>query len=195
MMHIPKSLRRTSLLLGAALVAACLAACGRVTTTSHGPAPGPAPETYVEIEPNDSPALADFVTIVDGDSYLVVDGHVEAIGFDVVDHIEFEASEPVEIDFFLEGFGPGADVDVTIYDPLDDVVLATYAAGGATESGTIVVHEPGRPFQFVIEAFVEDAGWSLELRAFPHACGCGAATLDDDGAAPEVAPLEALPAA
>ncbi|MEM6672623.1 MAG: hypothetical protein AAF726_07245 [Planctomycetota bacterium] len=173
MKHLPKSLFRTSLFLGAALVALFLAGCSQTTSVPVGRFP----TTYVEIEPNDTPFLADFVTVLDSRSFLLVDGYVDAIGVDVVDHIEFESSEPVEIEFFLEAFGPGADVDVSIYDPIADVVLATYAVGGPSEFGTIFVNEPWRPFQFVIEAFDRDAAWTLELRAFPHPCGCSTMTL------------------
>lgn len=178
MQHLPNTLRRTTLFLGAALAIAYLAGCGHTTYVGSGPG-APRPDTYVELEPNDTPFLADFVTVVDPSTFLVVDGHVEAIGIDVVDHIEFEADQPVEIEFFLEAFGPFGDVDVSIYDPIADVVLATYASAGSFESGTIVVHEPGRPFQFVIEAFDEDSAWSLELVGYEHVCGCAAAT---DGA-------------
>lgn len=170
MQHLPKSLRRTSLCLGAALATLYLAGCGHVQYTA-GPS-GPQPDTYVELEPNDSPAFADFVSIVDPATYLLVDGHVQAVGLDIVDHIEFEASEPVEIEFFLEAFGPYGDVDVSIYDPIDQVILATYASDGPYESGTIVVHDPGRPFQFVIEAFMEDSPWTLELVGHSHVCNC-----------------------
>ena len=199
MQHLPQSLLRTSIFLGAALAVTFFAGCGHVTHVG-GPS-GPAPDRFQELEINDSPALADFVTVMDSRSFLVIDGHVEAIGVDVVDHIEFESSEPIEIDFFLEAFGPYGDVDVSIYDPIADEVLATYAVSGSFESGTIVVHEPWRPFQFVIDAYIEDAAWSLELVAFPHSCNCLAATSpesasegDDsaiDGAA-AVLPIEIL---
>ncbi|MEM9381226.1 MAG: hypothetical protein AAGB93_14835 [Planctomycetota bacterium] len=181
MQQLPKSLLRTSLLLGALLALFAATGCGRVTHVG-GPS-NPAPESFVEREPNDSPWMADFVSFVDRNSFLLVDGHVEAIGVDVVDHIEFEATEPVEIEFFLEAFGPFGDVDVSIYDPIDDVVLGTYAISGAYESGTIVVHEPGRPFQFVIEAYSDDSPWTLELVAYPHACACSATSAPSgDGA-------------
>lgn len=191
MQPLPSSLRRTTLCLGAALAALALTGCGH-THYSSGPG-APRPDTYVELEPNDTPFLADFVSIVDPSTFLVVDGHVEAIGVDIVDHIEFEASEPVEIDFVLEAFGPFADVDVSIYDPIADVILATYTTSGPIETGTIVVHEPGRPFQFVIEAYLEDASWSLELVGFEHACGCNApAGMEGPGEveAPGLAPAE-----
>jgi len=180
MQHLPKSLRRTSLCLGATLAALYLNGCGHVHYTP-GPS-GPQPDTYVELEPNDSPAFADFVSIVDPSTFLLVDGHVEAVGLDIVDHIEFEASEPVEIEFFLEAFGPYGDVDVSIYDPIDQVILATYASDGPYESGTIVVHDPGRPFQFVIEAFMEDSPWTLELVGFSHICSCDGPASTEGGA-------------
>jgi len=131
----------------------------------------PSPDSYVELEPNDTPSLADFVAITDSATFLTVEGHVQAIGFDVVDHLEFEACEPMELRFFLEAHAPFGDVDVSVYDPIDQVILGTYASGGPTEIGTLLIHEPGRPFQFVIDAFVEDTPWCLMLEGFPAPLG------------------------
>ncbi len=134
----------------------------------------PGPDSFVELEPNDTPGLADFVAITDSATFLTVEGHVQAIGFDVVDHIEFEACEPMELRFYLEAHAPFGDVDVSIYDPIDQVILGTYASGGPTEVGTLLIHEPGRPFQFVIDAFIEDTSWCLQLEGFPALLGASA---------------------
>ncbi|MGB0332989.1 MAG: hypothetical protein ACPGPE_14360 [Planctomycetota bacterium] len=131
----------------------------------------PGPDAFVELEPNDAPNMADFVAITDSATFLTVEGHVQAIGFDVVDHIEFEACEPMELRFYLEAHAPFGDVDVSIYDPIDQVILGTYASGGPFEVGTLLIHEPGRPFQFVIDAFVEDTPWCLQLEGFPALLG------------------------
>jgi hypothetical protein len=169
MQSCPRSLCRSVLVLGAALAIVFASGCSDVTHVSHHP---PAqPELYFELEPNDFPETPDFVAVLDSRSFLVVQGSVEAVGFDIVDHIEFAASEPIEIEFYLDGLGPLADVDVTIYDPIANQILGVYASGG-DESGTIVVHEAGRPFQFVIEAFGGPADWDLELVAYPHGCHC-----------------------
>lgn len=170
---LPLSLRRSTLVLGAALAATLLASCTR-SSHHHGGGHGssPQPDVFVEIEPNDSPNFPDFVAVLDRYSWLEVEGDVQAVGFDIVDHIEFEAAEPMELDFTLTAFGAFGDVDVTIYDPIDNVVLGTYATSGSTEFGTIVVHEAGRPFQFVIEAFDTDSPWVLEIEGFPHSCNC-----------------------
>ena len=141
----------------------------------------PAPDSFVELEPNDTPGLADFVAITDSGTFLTVDGHVQAIGFDVVDHLEFEACEPMELRFYLEAHAPFGDVDVSIYDPIDQVILGTYASGGPSEVGTLLIHEPGRPFQFVIDAFIEDTSWCLQLEGFPALLGASApSTLERD---------------
>ena len=62
-------------------------------------------------------------------------------------------------------------MDVSIYDPIDQVILGTYASGGPSEIGTLLIHQPGRPFQFVIDAFVEDTPWCLQLEGFPAPLG------------------------
>lgn len=168
MRSAPISLRRSVLILGATLALSIVAGCG--DTVHVGPSAPAGPEYVVELEPNDFPEWPDFIGVLDDLSYLVVQGNVEAIGFDIVDHIEFEAQTPLEIEFYLDGLGPIGDVDVTIYDPIAHVVLGTYAGPG-DESGTIVVHEAYRPFQFVIEAFDVETDWDLEIVAFPYSCG------------------------
>ena len=143
---------------------------------------------YYELEPNDFPEAPDFVAVLDGLRHVAVRGSVEAVGYDIVDHIEFEAAEPIEIDFYLTGLNVSSDVDVTIYDPIADLILGVYAGIG-DESGTIIVHDPGRPFQFVIEAFGIDADWDLELIAYPHGCYCGdGVSAAQEGDVPDSAP-------
>ena len=149
------------------LVAALAPACDQVHVGPYLPSP----DSFVELEPNDTPSIADFVAITDSTTFLTVEGHVQAIGFDVVDHLEFEACEPMELRFYLEAHAPFGDVDVSIYDPIDQVILGTYASGGPSEIGTLLIHEPGRPFQFVIDAFVEDTPWCLQLEGFPAPLG------------------------
>ncbi|MDG1984662.1 MAG: hypothetical protein P8M11_08845 [Planctomycetota bacterium] len=151
----------------AALLLALAPACDNV----HIGSTAPGPDAFVELEPNDTPSMADFIAVTDALTCLTVEGHVQAIGFDVVDHLEFEACEPMELRFYLEAHAPFGDVDVSIYDPIDHVILGTYASGGPTEVGTLLIHEAGRPFQFVIDAFVEDTTWCLQIEGFPAAFG------------------------
>lgn len=179
MQRPPFSLRLAPL----GLVLPLLPACDNVYV-GHS---APVPDSFVELEPNDTPSLADFVAVTDSLTYLTVDGHVQAIGFDVVDHLEFEACEPMELRFFLEAHAPFGDVDVSIYDPIDQVILGTYASGGPTETGTLLIHEPGRPFQFVIDAFIEDTSWCLQLEGFPAHLGAEAPARPGAGPAPGLA--------
>lgn len=173
--------------LSPAFLAALLASsCGNVTV--GGATPGPA--AFVELEPNDTPAMADFITVTDRWSHLTVEGYVQAIGVDVVDHLEFQAAEPMELTFHLTAHAPFGDVDVTIYDPIAGVVLGTYASGGPSEVGSLLILEPGRPFQFVIDAFVEDTPWCLELEGWPLPLG---ATGPDEPAHDEPGPANGEP--
>ncbi len=127
---------------------------------SCGPPP---PAVYQEFEPNDSPFFPDRIAVVDAYTLLYVDGYVEAFGFDIVDHLEFHSATPATYDFRIDALSAHGDVDVTIYDPVADVVVGVYAFSGPVEAGRITVHEPDRPFQIIIEAYVLDTAWSLEL--------------------------------
>lgn len=167
---LPSALKRSAAVLTAVLAASWLTGC-RPATHYHGP-PAPQPDYFTELEPNDTPDFPDFVGYLNESSFVVVEGHVEAVGFDIVDHIEFETDEVMEIDFTLEAFGAYGDVDVSIYDPIANQIVGTYATDGRYEVGTLIIHEPGRPFQFIIEAFDSNTAWSLELIGYPHACAC-----------------------
>lgn len=161
---------RSNPLVLALLATVTLASCDNV----HVGRAVPRPDSFLELEPNDTPALADFITVTDRWTLLTVEGYVQAVGFDVVDHLEFEASEPMELSFHLEAHAPFGDVDVSIYDPIAGVVLGTYASGGPSEVGTLLVLEPGRPFQFVIDAFLVDTPWCLHLEGWPLPLGAEA---------------------
>lgn len=167
MRSILRSFHRSAQVLGAVLAVAGVSGCGSSTHVHVPPPPPTGPVVYAELEPNDHPAFPDFVSVLDCQSHLAVLGSVEAFGFDIVDHIEFQAAEPMELDFYLEPLTAFGDVDVSIYDPISGLVLNTYALAGG-ESGTLVIHEAGRPFQFVITAFGAASDWDLELLGFPY---------------------------
>ncbi len=181
MRSTPRSLRRSALIVGAVLAVACASSCGSSVAVQVPPPPPTGPVVYVELEPNDFPDFPDFVSVLDRRSHLAVLGSVEAFGLDVVDHIEFQAAEPMELDFYLEPLTAFGDVDVSIYDPIAGVVLNTYAFAGG-ESGTLVIHEAGRPFQFIVYAFGAASDWDLELIGFPYFGRRSGADVESDDA-------------
>ena len=63
-------------------------------------------------------------------------------------------------------------------------------SGGPSEVGSLLILEPGRPFQFVIDAFVEDTPWCLELEGWPLPLG---ATGPDEPAHDEPGPANGEP--
>lgn len=162
----PRSTRARSL--GLAALGALAGGCGDGSHYHHNPGPPPGPPVYAELEPNDSPYYPDRIGYVDPYTLLYVDGHVEYVGFDIVDHIEFISERPAAYDFRIDALSPFGDVDVTIYDPLAGVVVAEYFFSGPTEWGRIVVHDYNRPFQIIVEAYGLDTFWSLELAGAPY---------------------------
>jgi hypothetical protein len=108
--------------------------------------------------------MPDRIGVVDAYTLLYVDGHVEVVpGVDIVDHIEFLAATPAAFDFRIDALSAYGDVDVTVYDPVADVVVGVFAVSGSVEYGRVVVHQANRPFQLIIEAYQYDTFWSLEL--------------------------------
>lgn len=156
----PDRLRTLALAALAATAAGCYDDDGDDECGHCGPPP---PPVYQEIEPNDSPFFPDQIGVVDPYTFLYVDGYVEAVGFDIVDHLEFFSAVPATYDFRIDALSPGGDVDVTVYDPVADVIVGVYAFSGPVEAGRITVHQANRPFQIIIEAYLVDTAWSLEL--------------------------------
>lgn len=176
----PSSARACAL---GALLALPLASChdGDGDCSHCEPPPPPPAPVYEEIEPNDSPYFPDRLGVVDRYTLLYVDGHVEAIGLDVVDHLEFHSATPATYDFRVDAWSAYGDVDVTVYDPLADVVVGVFAVSGPYELGRVVVHQPDRPFQLILEAYLHDTYWTVELAGGPYS-GFGALTAGAGGA-------------
>jgi hypothetical protein len=158
----------------------------------------PPPPSYVEIEPNDSPLTPDRISVVDAYTLLYVDGHVEVVpGVDIVDHIEFLSATPAAYDFRIDALSAYGDIDVTVYDPVADVVVGVFAVSGSVEFGRVVVHQANRPFQLIIEAYQYDTFWSLELVGdfysgyLASTAGPGDGTLSRQETAGDAAPLGA----
>lgn len=126
------------------------------------------PPLYGEIEPNDTPYTPDFIGTVHEGTHLIVEGHVQAHGgWDDYDHFEFVAAEPSGFDFSVYGFAPGADLDVMVWDPDADAVVAWWDGPWNPEEGSFVVEEAGKTFVIAIEAYLVDSSYSFELVGFP----------------------------
>lgn len=158
--------RRPTLLAGLALVASC----------THGgsghppPPPGsPGPTILLEIEPNDSPYAPDFVGPVHTLTHFVMQGYVEAPGgFDVYDHFEIVANEPVWIDFELRGLHPVADLDLHLWDPDGEEIVASYDSPWDPEFGSFTLDWAGKAVVLLVVAHLVDTDYDLEIRAAPH---------------------------
>ena len=126
---------------------------------------------FGELEPNDSPYEPDFLGGIDIRSHFIVEGHVEALGFDRVDHFELVADEPVGIEFCLYGDHPAADLDLCLWDPDAEVVVACYDGPWNPEEGFFSLDWPGKRVVLIVEAWWVDSSYSLEIRATPNPFG------------------------
>ena len=126
------------------------------------------PPVFDELEPNDSPYEPDYLGGVDILSHFIVEGHVEAIGWDLVDHFELVADEPVGIEFYLHGDHPAADLDLCLWDPDIGQVVACYDGPWNPEEGFFTIDYPGKRVVLIVEAWAVDTTYSLELRATPN---------------------------
>lgn len=126
------------------------------------------PPTFSEREPNDSPWAPDYLGGVDIFSHFIVEGFVEAVGFDTVDHFEICADEPVGIEFSLYGYDAYADLDLHLFDPDSGLIVASYDGPWNPEEGFFTIDYPGKRVVLVVEAWLTDSHYSLEIRATPN---------------------------
>ena len=126
------------------------------------------PPAFSEREPNDSPWEPDFLGGVNILSHFIVDGYVEAVGYDTVDHFEIIADEPVGIEFSLYGYDEYADLDLHLFDPDTGWIVASYDGPWNPEEGFFTIDYPGKRVVLVVEAWLTDSHYSLEIRATPN---------------------------
>jgi len=141
--------------------------CGGAHVHGHGGGYS-GPPVVGELEPNDSPWEPDHLGGMNLFSHLIVEGHVEAIGWDLVDHFEIHAEEPIGIEFYLHGDHPHADVDLCLFDPDSGLVVGSWDSPYNPEEGLFSLDWPGKRVVLIVEAWVVDTSYSLELRAVPH---------------------------
>ncbi|MCP3916626.1 MAG: hypothetical protein GY711_13805 [bacterium] len=157
-----------ALCVGLALTAGCKKGGG-----SHGHGNGNGnhngPIVFFENEPNDSPGFADVIGTVTADSNFFIDGHVQSFpGFDTVDYFEFFVPEPVVIEFIVEGFAHNADLDLCVYDPDLDAIVACFESPLNPEVAEVVVHEYGKVFQILVDAYSVDSEYTIEVFGSPY---------------------------
>lgn len=180
--------RNTELAWLALGLAAGTAACGGGGGGGGG---GPAIPLYLELEPNDSPALANPVgPIAVGDHFRIL-GHVASFGSDLYDGFALQSQEPCEVELVLHA-GSLADLDVCVYDPLLGIHVFCFATAANPEVGVFSIFAPLTDFHLVVSAFAGASSYELDVRVLPlpfaAAAQGGGARLAR--AADEVAPLD-----
>lgn len=184
-------------LLSSVLLGLLLSGCeGSGQGGSVGPPP-PGPEYFYEFEPNDTPAYPDFIAYVNPYSDLLVEGHLEGgpSGFyDIYDHFEFVATTPTEFVFDLYTQQAFADLAIGVYDPYFGEIVLWWDTPFSGESGSFVVHEPGKVFQLVIFAPNLGTDYGLELSGFPYPYGPESGGESPAGLEPEEAQKPAITA-
>ena len=152
--------------LAAAFLLSALAACYDDDDCDDCGGGGGTP-VFFEQEPNDDPLTAnDFGVLRIGDRFFI-DGFVRDDLNDPFDGFAFVAGEAIHVDFQLFSGDLAADLDVCLYDPLVDETLACFATDVNPERGGVDVDAGGFEFHLVVESFVGDADYSLEISVLP----------------------------
>jgi hypothetical protein len=145
-----------------AVLCAALAACHDDDDDGGG-----AVAVLFEQEPNDDPLTANHFGVLRVGDRFFIDGAVRDDLVDPFDGFAFTAGEALHVDFQLFSGNPAADLDVCLYDPLLDQTLACYQTASDPEQGGVDVTAGGLDFHLVIESFVGQATYSLEIVVLP----------------------------
>jgi hypothetical protein len=121
---------------------------------------------FVEDEPNDAPLDANSFGVLRSGDHFFIEGFVRDDAGDPFDGFAFTAGEDIHVDFQLFNGDLVADLDVCLYDPLLDETLACFATNIDPERGGVEVFA-GFDFHLVIESFVGDGDYTLEIVVLP----------------------------
>ncbi len=124
-------------------------------------------DVFFESEPNDDPLSADhFGQLLPGDHFFI-EGFITDRGTDPFDGFAFTAGQALHVDFQLFTDDFGDDLDVCLYDPQLDQTLACFATANNPELGGVDVTAGGLDFQLVVESFVGESSYALEIVVVP----------------------------
>ncbi len=122
--------------------------------------------TVFELEPNDDPATANYLGGLAVGSQLVIEGFITDRGTDPFDGFAFTALEPLHVDVLL-AHNTLSDLDVCLFDPQLNQTLACFATEDNPELGGVDITAAGLDFHLVVESFVGESEYALELVVLP----------------------------
>jgi len=76
----------------------------------------------------------------------------------------------------LHGLTPGDDLDLCLWDPATESIVACWNTPWNPEEGTFTVHHAGQEFVLLVESFLYDSDYDLEIITYPYS------SYGDDGA-------------
>jgi len=137
---------------------------------------------FQEAEPNDAPLTANHFGILQVGDHFLIQGFVRDDVADPFDGFAFTAATALHVDFQLFIDTNTADLDVCLYDPQLDQTVACFATQSNPEQGGVDISAGGLDFHLVVEAFLGDGPYTLELVVQPLFLG---ATASDRAAVPQ----------
>ncbi len=125
------------------------------------------PTVVYEQEPNDFDYLANNIgAIAPGDEFEIR-GYSSAYSSDLRDGFAFYAQVPCQIYFDLVIHDAFSDLDVCLYDPYYQSVVACWETSFNPEGGDFAVLDPGTDFHLYVEPYLGSAEYSLYVSVYP----------------------------
>ncbi|MCZ6598130.1 MAG: hypothetical protein O7B99_10860 [Planctomycetota bacterium] len=124
-------------------------------------------KSFAESEPNDSACCPNYFGFLGPGDFLTIDGFITDSGADPFDGFAFTSAVPISVEFRLFIDGPFADLDVCLYDPYLGTFVDCFESPFNPEEGTVHVLGSGLDFHLVVNSFIGDSSYTLEVEAFP----------------------------
>ena len=184
------TLQRTQL--AVLFVALVLTSCGYRKFGGGGSYAGS--PVFYEVEPNNFPGNANWVSSVAAGDTFVIRGDVSEFSGDWFDGFSFYALEAVDVEFVLTIDDPTADLDVCWFDPIAGAHITCWETSFNPERGVLPLYA-GEDFHLVVSPYSGSSGYTLQVivRSVGYAPAGGAvpaATPEGPAKGPRQMPLE-----
>ena len=122
---------------------------------------------FQEAEPNDDPVTANHFGVLQVGDHFLIQGFVRDDLADPFDGLAFTAATALHVDFQLFIDTNIADFDVCLYDPQLDQTVACFATQNDPEQGGVDISAGNLDFHLVVESFVGDGPYTMEINVQP----------------------------
>ena len=122
---------------------------------------------FHEVEPNNSVLQPNDLGFIGPGDHVRIRGHVSDFGPDLFDGFLFTTAVPCDVEVVLSIDNPFADLDLCVYDPLFGGYTFCFETPYNPETGLFSVFNSFEDFHLVVESYVGDSSYTLDVYGHP----------------------------